>query len=484
MVPRQQVDRVLCGEQVETQRYCGWGAQILCDAATGPGAGGTWSRDGVILFGAAEGLFRVSASGGVPQQITQWDAARKELGVGMPQFLPDGKRFLYFIQSMEPNTQGIYAGSLENPKERVRILATDRKAHYVPARDGRRGFLLWLREQTLLAQPFDAAKLRLEGDPTPLAEEVGLGPPIRAAFWASDAGLLVYRTGEANAKGKLLWISRDGKRLGEAGKEDRYASIRLSPDETRVAVSRFGDDGTSDIWVLELGREVIRRLTFDPKSDGMPVWSPDGRQIAYYSDRSGVRQIYRKQAGGGGQEEQLTNSPTGKIVSDWSRDGRYLLYFDYEVAALTRGLDLWALPLEGERKPLAVLQTPFAEWNAQFSHDGKWIAYQSNQSGRDEIYVRAFPVSGGQWQVSNQGGSRPKWRADGKELFYLGPNASNVLAAGIRIVGASLQSDTPRELFTISSVAAAPLSRLTTSRRTASASWSFRHPPAREDRRG
>ena len=140
-----------------------------------PGAGGTWSRDGVILFGSTEGLFRVPASGGVPQQVTQRDTARKESGHGVPQFLPDGKRFLYFIQSTDPNTQGIYAGSLDNPKERVRILATDRKAYYVPARDGRTGFLLWVREQTLLAQPFDAAKLRLEGDPTPLAEEVAVG---------------------------------------------------------------------------------------------------------------------------------------------------------------------------------------------------------------------------------------------------------------------------------------------------------------------
>ena len=483
MVPRQQVDRVLCGEQVERSDIVGEAPQILCDAATGPGAGGTWSRDGVILFGAAEGLFRVSASGGVPQQITQWDAARKELGVGVPQFLPDGKRFLYFIQSMEPNTQGIYAGSLDNPKERVRILATDRKAHYVPARDGRTGFLLWLREQTLLAQPFDAAKLRLEGDPTPLVEEVGLGPPIRAAFWASDAGLLVYRTGEANAKGKLLWISRDGKRLGEAGKEDRYASIRLSPDETRVAVSRFGDDGTSDIWVLELGREVIRRLTFDPKSDGMPVWSPDGRQIAYYSDRSGVRQIYRKQADGGGQEEQLTKSPTSKIVSDWSRDGRYLLYFDYEVAALTRGRDLWALPLEGERKPLAVLQTPFAEWNVQFSHDGKWIAYQSNQSGRDRSTCGRFRF--------RAASGRCRTRADpGPSGAPMGRNCSTwdlTQATSWPLASASWERACRATPLASCSLSHRrwhhPSFCLMTSPRTASASWSFRHPSAREDRR-
>ena len=173
---------------------------------------------------------------------------------------------------------------------------------------------------------------------------------------------------------------------------------------------------------------------------------------------------------------------TSKFVVGLEPGWSLFALFDDLCGTQTTGTDLWALPLEGERKPLAVLQTRFTEGDAQFSPDGKWIAYRSNQSGRNEVYVRAFPVSGGQWQVSNQGGSRPKWRADGKELFYLGPNGSNVLAAGIRVAGASLQSDTPRELFTVSPVAQ-PSPRLTTSLRTASASWSCSHPAAREDRR-
>jgi Tol biopolymer transport system component len=425
----------------------GGAPQVLCDTAI---VGiGTWSRDGVILFGTREGLFRVPASGGVPQQVTQLDAARKESGHVLPQFLPDGKRFLYFIQSADPNTRGIYAGSLENPKERVRILATDRTAYYVPPQVGRMGYLLWLREQTLLAQPFDAARLRLEKDPTPLAESVAVSPGVTAAFWASDAGLLVYRTGDVNVKGKLIWMSRDGKRLGEVGKEDRYGSLQISPDGKRVAMGRTDDGGNADIWVFEFGREVMTRLTFDPGMEGGPVWSPDGRQIAYYSQRSGVRQIYRTDAGGGGQEEQLTNGPNGHNVMDLSRDGRRLLYVE---RGPKMGYDLWALPLEGERKPIAVLQTPFVVDCAQFSPDGKWVAYQSNESGRLEVYVRAFPVSSGQWQVSNQGGIRPKWRADGKELFFLGPGGDKVMAAAIRVTGVSFQSDKPRELFPISPV--------------------------------
>ena len=303
------------GGKLKRSDIVGGAPQVLCDrprmplGQAGPGAA---TESSCLAQPRGSSVYRHPAA--FHSRSRNGTRRAKESGHGVPQFLPDGKRFLYFVQSTEPNTQGIYAGSLDNPKERVRILATDRKAYYVPPRDGRTGFLLWLREQTLLAQPFDAAKLRLEGDPTPLAEDVAVGPPIRAAFWTSDAGVLVYRTGDAYQKGKLLWMSRDGKRLGEAGKEDRYGSIRLSPDDKRVAMGRFDDGGNADIWVLEFGREVMTRLTFDPKWELVPVWSPDGRQIAYYSDRSGVRQIYRKEAGGGGQEEQLTNSPNGKIV--------------------------------------------------------------------------------------------------------------------------------------------------------------------------
>ena len=193
-------------------------------------------------------------------------------------------------------------------------------------------------------------------------------------------------------------MSRDGKRLGEAGKEDRNASFRLSPDGKRVALGRYDGGENADIWVFEFGREVTTRLTSDPKQDLIliPVWSPDGRQIAFTSSRSGIRQIYRKDAGGGGQEDQLTTGPNLKSPEDWSRDGRYLLYS--EIAPKT-GLDLWALPLNGDRKPVVVLQTPFNEKSGTFSPDGKWIAYDSDASGRPEVYVRRVsgfgrPVAG------------------------------------------------------------------------------------------
>jgi Tol biopolymer transport system component len=448
------------GGKLKRSAVAGGAPQVICDAPanTFAGAGGTWSRDGILLFGSPTGLFSAPASGGVPRQITQADTARKESGHGVPQFLPDGKRFLYFIASEDPNIQGIYAGSLENPKpgmqkEHVRILATDRKAYYAPSPSGQTGYLLWMQEKTLLAQRFDDRKLRLEGDPAPVADGLNLAGNVRAPFWISDAGLLAFRTGNRFERTKLVWMGRDGKILMEAGKADaskEYLSGRLSPDGKRYAVDRRddNDNDNEDIWVLEFGRDIMSRLTFDPKWDQFPVWSPDGRQIAWASERSGVRQIYRKDASGEGQEEQLTNGPTGAVATDWSRDGRYLLYTG---SGPKTGWDIGALPLEGDRKPFEVLQTPFNEGFAQFSPDGKWIAYASDESGRSEIYVRAFPASpGGRWQVSNQGGSMPKWRADGKELYYLGPTRSNIMAAGIRISLAGVQTDTPRQLFAIS----------------------------------
>jgi eukaryotic-like serine/threonine-protein kinase len=213
---------------------------VLCDApiAGNGSVGGAWSRDGIILFGAPDGLHRVPASGGVPMLLTKANAAGQELGHGFPQFLPDGKRFLYFVQSGNSNTQGVYTASRDRPQDRVQILRTSSKTVYAPPVAGHSGYLLWLRERTLLAQRFDAGNLRLEGDPAPLAEDIALNG-TRPAFWTSGAGLLVYRAGGNSGKAKLVWIGRDGKRLGDAGPEDSYTSLRLSPDGSRATRSRW-----------------------------------------------------------------------------------------------------------------------------------------------------------------------------------------------------------------------------------------------------
>ncbi len=306
---------------------------------------------------------------------------------------------------------------------------------------------MFLREQTLLAQRFDAAKLRLEGDPAPLAEDVAMpAGRVAAAFWTSAAGVLLYRTGESVPKSTLSWIGRDGKRLGDVAPEDAYGSMRLSPDEKRVALGKLDPAGIDDSWVLDLARGVFTRFTFDPKRDTAPVWSPDGRQIVFASDRSGAWQLYQKDSGGAGQDEQLTTTPNAKRPLDWSRDGRYLLYFDQDPKT---GTDLWALPdpgAAGEHKPMPVLQTPFNESDAYFSPDGKWIAYTSNESKRNEVYVMAFPPSGGKWQISTQGGRHPRWRADGKEIFYVSVD-NKMMAEGIRTAATTVETGKPVELF-------------------------------------
>jgi Tol biopolymer transport system component len=444
------------GGKLKRVEIAGGTPLALCDEAafssilkaSGNGSvGGAWNPDGVILFGAADGLHRVSATGGAPALLTKTDAAQQETGHGYPQFLPDGKRFLYFVEGANPNTQGMYASSLDRPRERTLVVRTAAKAVYTSPMEGHPGTLVWLREQSLLAQRFDAANLRLEGDPAPLAEDISLNEH-RAAFWTSDAGLLTFRTGGAG-RSKPVWISRDGKRLGEAAAEDAYGALRLSPDGKRIAIGRrlgsvFANE---DLWLFEFARNIWTRFTFDSKSDQSPVWSPDGRQIAFISDRSGNYQIYRKDAGGAGQEEQLTSGSDGKYVTDWSRDGRYLLYYEY---GSKTGADLWALPLEGERKPMLVVQTPFTEYRGRFSPDGRWVAYVSDESGQGQVYIQAFPgapsAPKGKWQVSSQGGIAPEWRGDGREIYFL-QRDGKMMAANIRATAAGVEVETPRELF-------------------------------------
>jgi Tol biopolymer transport system component len=414
---------------------------------------GTWNRDGVILFGSAAGLQRVSASGGDATLLTKIDPAKKENAHGYPQFLPDGNRFLYFVDSGDPNVEGVYASSLGKPGQRRQILRTAAKAVYVPPRAAYPGYLLWLQGQTLLAQRFDAGSLRLEGDPVSVTQDIGMGPAgPRASFWASDAGLLTYFASPALEKRPIVWIGRDGKQLEDAAPEDNFNDLALAPGAQRMAVS-LGQIGSAkrnvNIWVRDFARGVMTRLTFDPARDLAPVWSPDGKQVAFSSDREGgVFQIFRKDASGAGQEERLSESPNLKIVLDWSRDGKYVLYWEQNAGRR----DLMALPLEGDRKPIPVVKTQFSEHAGAISPDGRWVAYASNESGRDEVYVQAFPGAGagagpkGQWQVSTDGAADVKWRGDGKELYYESLDGK-MMAAAIQAGPQDVRIETPRALF-------------------------------------
>jgi serine/threonine protein kinase len=436
----------------------GGSPQVLCDAPEEQG--GTWNKDGVILFAAGGVIQRVAAGGGAAAPLTALDPARQEATHDFPQFLPDGHTFLYFIESANPDVQGIYAATLEQPRpdrtksdqtrSGARIIPTITKAQYAPPFAGKPGELLWLRDQNLVAQRFDTDTLRLEGDPVPVADGISMGAiPTRAAFWVSANGILAYRSG-GGAVLQMTWIGRDGKQINTLADVSTDVQPRVSPDGGRVAVAR-NVSGNIDIWLYELAGRMTR-LTFDTATENNPVWSPDGRQVAFASNRSGVYQLYRKDAGGAGPEERLHEGPYPEIPLDWSRDGKYLLYTEQNPKSRA---DLMILPLEGERKPIVFAQTPYSERNGGFSPDGKWIAYSSDDTGRTEVYIRASPTvggasgaaAGGRWQVSNNGAISPRWNGDGKELFY--HTTPGMDAAGIRIVAGRPEIDTPHRLFDI-----------------------------------
>jgi Tol biopolymer transport system component len=391
--------------------------QILCDAPLF--AAGAWSQQGVILFGAINrgGLLRVSAAGGTPAPVTKVDAPQ-EVSHAFPYFLPDGRHFLYFIRSSRLERTGIYLAALDSDR-RQRLLASDSSAAYAPPRAGDRGHLLFLRDTTLMAQSFDARKLEFAGEPFPIAEHVGSG--FASAFFSVSAGgVLAYR-GVSSQLLQLAWFDREGRRLSTAGPPGVYArDLALSPDGARVAVTRSDPQQNNvDIWLLDLARSIPSRFTFHLSEDSNSVWAPDGSRIVFSSARDGPYDLYQKASSGAGNEEALLKSDQTKYAHDWSRNGEFIVY---SVVDPKTNLDLWVLPTSGDRKPVPFLQTEFDETQAQFSPDGRWLAYVSNESGRYRVYVQPFPASGGKWQVSSDEGAQPRWRPDGKELFYISPD--------------------------------------------------------------
>jgi Tol biopolymer transport system component len=441
------------GGKLKRIEIAGGAAVTLGDAPQNPvSPTGTWNRDGVILFGSSAGLQRVSASGGGTTLLTKADPAKMETGHGYPQFLPDGHRFLYFVASTNADVQGVYGSSLEHPDQRQQVMRTAAKAVYVPAHGAYSPYLLWLQEQKLLAQRFNLDTLHLEGDPVSVAEDIGINPNngMRAAYWASDSGLLIYFASPALGKRQFAWIGKDGKFLGSAGPDDTVSSVALAPDGQRMAVARSEVQGGKvnlDVWIREFARPVMPRLTFDAAEDRLPAWSPDGKQIAYSSaHEAGVFQIFRKDASGAGLEERLTDGPNNKALLDWSKDGKYLLY--REVNPQT-GNDLMALPVEGERKPIVVVNTPYQESTGAISPDGRWVAYASNDSGVSQLYAQAFPgLAGappGRWQLSTDGAYDVKWRRD-QEIYYETANGK-MMAVTVQSGPQGIRAETPRELF-------------------------------------
>jgi len=291
-----------------------------------------------------------------------------------------------------------------------------------------------------MAQVFDAGRLELAGDPFRVAETA-------QSFSASDHGALAYVGGRRASQ--LAWFDREGKQLATAGQPGRYIDLTLAPDDQRVAVANVeegAEPGTgADLWVLDLVRAIPSRFTFDPARDFRPVWSPDGSRIAFSSSRDGPYNLYQKASSGAGEDEPLLKSGQSKFAWDWSADGRFLLYSSNDPK--TRD-DLWFLPVSGDRKPAPFLQTPFNEYQGQFSPDGRWVAYVSDESGRAEVYVRPFPPGpGGKWQISNGGAYEPHWRRDGKELFFVSRSRDRKLMAAPVKAGAAFQTGLAQELF-------------------------------------
>jgi eukaryotic-like serine/threonine-protein kinase len=413
-----------------------------------PGTGISWSRQDVILYSSAGIISRVPASGGDSSPVTALDSQHAEQAHGRPFFLPDGKHFLFYrLTSSAEGANGIYTGSLDaKPSEQgqKRLLETSAGAVYVPPAGGSGavGQLLFLRGESLMAQPFDVNRLELTGRAVQIADRVST-TAFGALFSVSTTGLLAYAVTGGDRR-QLTWFDREGKVLGHAGGAAARDELSLSPDGTRVAEGRADDRGTWVVWGLDLARGVNTRLTFEPAGAGNAIWSPDGRQIVYAPGGGSSSDLYLKPANGAGQGELLFHSNEIKSPQDWSRDGRFLLFLQ---RAKDTGNDLWTLSMDGEHKAAPYLLTPFNEAQAKFSPDGHWVVYSSNESGTREVYVQPFPMStGGKWPVSNGGGSQPRWSPDGKELFYLAPDNS-LMAVSVSTTGGTFQPGVPKALF-------------------------------------
>ena len=354
----------------------------------------------------------------------------------MPSFLPDGRRFVFFAGS---NTTGeLYSGSLDSADTKRLSLATS--AVFAPP-----GLLLYYRDSTIVAQAFNPGTLQMSGDPMPVAQGVAAMGAAGTSFSISQTGVLAYRTAVDTPPSELTWFDRDGKRLGTLGEPAIYTNPALSPDGRRLAVGRLDTaTNTRDIWIIDVARGTSSRFTFDKADDLNPVWSPDGGRIAFSSNRkSGRRDLYWRAAGGLGGDEALLETEGQKSLEDWSSDGKTLLFN-------VNTTELLAMPLAGERKPVPVLQGQYAQVQGRLSPDGRWIAYTSVESGRQEIFVQNFPPTGGKFQISTTGGAEPFWRRDGRELFFM--SATKLCAAPVIATGSSFEAGGAKELFDVPTV--------------------------------
>jgi Tol biopolymer transport system component len=418
---------------------------ILCDANRG--RPGSWNRDGVILFSpdSTGAVHRVSAGGGVATPVTKLEPAKGETTHRWATFLPDGRHFLYMAGTHAAGTKSeanaVYLASLES-KDRTLLLRARSNVTYAS------GHLLYVLDKTLLAQPFDAKRLKTVGDPISLEESILYDPDyFRAAFSASDNGVLVYVTGNRESKANLFWYDRAGKQVGgPVGEAAEYNQLSFSPDAKEVAATISDPTtGLPDIWLLDFGRGTRMRFTFGPGPNAKALWSPDGSRLAYTSLEKGLTgTVTIKPTGGAGQAETVFRGDGQYAPTSWSADGRFIALEVIRPNTTTK-IDVWILPLSGDRKAYPFFETEFSEESPSFSPDGRWLSYVSDQSGKGELYVTSFPSRAGKWQLSNGGAVGGVWCRSGTEILYVSAD-QNMVSVGVR-ADATLEAAAPRTLF-------------------------------------
>jgi Tol biopolymer transport system component len=431
------------GDKLKRISVVGGPVQTICDA-TG-GLGGTWNSEGVIVFGSTVGLMRVSAAGSVPERVSGVDQGSR----AAPTFLPDGHRFLYLAAASKD--RGLYLGSLDaKPGSPVRRISGDvSNAQYLSPYEGSpHGYMVFVRDQTLMAQPVASNTLQPVGDVFPVIDQV-FTPNANGNVYdysISRNGILLYRAALGAVRQHAVF-DRDGKQLSVVGAPvNGPGRVALSVDEKRMASVR-GVGRNLDLWITELERGTESRFTYGFRND-LPVWSPDGNYVAFASDRGGNLDLYRKAANQAGPEELLWRSEFLKAPSDWCCEGRFLIFF--QISPGTKS-DLFALPLNGDKQPIPLLQTEFNEVEGRVSPDGRWLAYASDESGRYDVYVQPFgPASSkpstGKSQISIGGGRDPRWRRDGREMFYIAPD-QKMMAVTVKTDVGRFERGTPKPLF-------------------------------------
>jgi Tol biopolymer transport system component len=438
-------------------------------AITPNGRGGAWSPEGVIVYSPnlSSRLWKVSASGGEPVPATILDDTRGDSRHNFPQFLPDGRHFLFLLHARDPQRSGPYVGTLDDPAKIQpvpQLRGNAFQAVYTASEKRSHGHLIFVKDRSLVAQSFNAGTLRLEGEPQPIVSRESFSVASSPGFLNLTASLTgtLLDGGAQRSRNELVWRKRNGTLIEVAGEENDYITPSISPDASRVAVTKADTiSGDYDIWIHDQKQKLFSRFTFQRGLDFYPIWTPDGRSIIYSSDSAGRPSMFRKGVAGSGEPQQLIgNTGANQYPYDISGDGRYLVFA--QIGEADRG-DLWILPLDKTAAPFPFLKTPAGELHAQFSpgsQAGKWIAYTSDESGIEQVYVRRFtggPASEAKWQISSNGGKYPRWRGNGSDIVYLAPDGK-LMSSAIRFTSESVEARAPGALFE-SALPSVPFSR-------------------------